>query len=82
MLLILLMDRKDQGLFLGVFAIDFNNNRIQAKAGKAPPCLSYEKYMFVALHSPLGKQFTHLSAIWSQSNALTFPLAALCLCCV
>lgn len=76
-LLILLMDRRDQGLFLGVFVIDFNNNRIQAKAGKPPPCLSYEKYTFIALHSPLGKQFAHLSAIWSHSNALAFSSCCL-----
>jgi len=62
MLLILLMDRMDQGLFLGAFAINFNNNRIKAKASKSLPCLSNEKYMFIALHSPLGKQFTHFSA--------------------
>lgn len=56
------MDRMDHGLFLGVSAINFNNNRIKAKASESLPCLSNEKYAFIALHSPLGKQFTYFSA--------------------
>lgn len=64
-------DSPDGEESLGVcesFAIDFNNNSIQVNAAKSLPCLAYKKNMFIALHSPLGKQFAHLSEqIWRQS---------------
>ena len=67
-------DSPDGEESLGVcksFAIDFNNNSIQVNAAKSLPCLAYKKNMFIALHSPLGKQFAHLSEQISRQSLWT-----------